>query len=79
MLTYRDGQLFKAVTRGNGEIGGSDYREMPSVVRPSSFHMPFKRENWCFAEKLVITYEDFRKINEQIEGCRCQIQKSRNL
>ena len=65
VLTYRDGQLFKAVTRGNGEIGEVITGNARVFVNlPLS--IPFKGELVLRGEA-VITYEDFRKINEQIE------------
>ena len=49
VLTYRDGQLFKAVTRGNGEIGEVITGNARVFVNlPLSIPL---RENWCFAEK----------------------------
>ena len=57
VLTYRDGTLFKAVTRGNGEIGevstpnAKVFVNIPLVI-------PFKGERVLRGEA-VISYGDF--------------------
>lgn len=77
VLTYRDGQLFKAVTRGNGEIGEVITGNARVFVNlPLS--IPFKGELVLRGEA-VITYEDFRKINEQIEDADARYKNPRNL
>ena len=65
VLTYRDGKLFKAVTRGNGEIG--------EVITPNAktfvnvpLQIPYQGELILRGEA-VITYADFEKINGEIE------------
>ena len=62
VLTYRDGQLYKAVTRGNGEIG--------EVITPNArvfenipLSIPHTGEV-VLAGEAVIRYSDFQKINE---------------
>ena len=77
VLTYRDGRLFKAVTRGNGEIG--------EVITPNArvfvnipLVIPFKGELVLRGEA-VITYEDFEKINEKIEDADARYKNPRNL
>ena len=38
VLTYRDGELFKAVTRGNGEVGRGHYQQCESIKNvPTSY------------------------------------------
>ena len=77
VLTYRDGQLFKAVTRGIGEIGEVITGNARVFVNlPLS--IPFKGELVLRGEA-VITYEDFRKINEQIEDADARYKNPRNL
>ena len=77
VLTYRDGQLFKAVTRGNGEIGEVITGNARVFVNlPLS--IPFKGELVLRGEA-VITYEDFRKINEQIEDADARYTNPRTL
>ena len=77
VLTYRDGTLFKAVTRGNGEIG--------EVITPNAkvfvnipLVIPFKGELVLRGEA-VISYEDFEKINEKIEDADARYKNPRNL
>ena len=66
VLTYRDGKLFKAVTRGNGEIG--------EVITPNAktfvnvpLQIPYQGELILRGEA-VITYADFEKINEDVDA-----------
>ncbi len=77
VLTYRDGGLYKAVTRGNGEIG--------EVITPNArvftnipLAIPFKGELILRGEA-VITYEDFDRINEKIEDVSAKYKNPRNL
>lgn len=77
VLTYREGKLFKAVTRGNGEVG--------EVITPNArtfinlpFQIPFQGELILRGEA-VITYEDFEKINAKIEDANARYKNPRNL
>ena len=77
VLTYRDGKLVKAVTRGNGEIG--------EVITPNAkvfvnipLMIPFQGELVLRGEA-VITYEDFERINEKIEDVDARYKNPRNL
>ena len=77
VLTYRDGALFKAVPRGNGEIG--------EVITPNAkgfvnipLKIPFQGELVLRGEA-VITYEDFERINEKIEDADARYKNPRNL
>ena len=77
VLTYKDGRLFKAVTRGNGEVGevitgnARTFINLPHVI-------PFKGELVLRGEA-VISYPDFEKINEQIEDVDAKYKNPRNL
>ncbi len=77
VLTYRNGQLFKAVTRGNGEIG-----EVVTANARTFINLPlaidFKGELILRGEA-VISYEDFEKINDQIEDESAKYKNPRNL
>lgn len=77
VLTFRDGQLFKAVTRGNGEIG-EVITGNASVFVNLPLSIPFKGELVLRGEA-VITYEDFRKINDQIADADARYKNPRNL
>lgn len=77
VLTYRNGKLMKAVTRGNGEIG--------EVVTNNAFKfknlplsIPFQNEVILRGEA-VITYSDFNKINENIADIEEKYKNPRNL
>ncbi len=77
VLTYRDGQLYKAVTRGNGEIG--------EVITPNAkvfenipLSIPHTGEVVLRGEA-VIRYSDFEKINEEIGDADSRYKNPRNL
>ena len=65
VLTYRDGKLFKAVTRGNGEIG-EVITPNARVFRNIPLSIPYKDELILRGEA-VIRYSDFERINRQME------------
>lgn len=77
VLTYRNGELFKAVTRGNGEIGevitgnARTFKNIP-------LNIAFKGELVLRGEA-VITYSDFEKINEEIPEAEAKYKNPRNL
>ena len=77
VLTYRDGRLFKAVTRGNGEIGEVITGNARVFVNVP-LAIPYQGELVLRGEA-VITYEDFRKINEQVEDADARYKNPRNL
>lgn len=77
VLTYRNGELFKAVTRGNGEIGEvitGNARTFKNVP----LNIAFKGELVLRGEA-VITYSDFEKINEEIPEAEAKYKNPRNL
>ena len=65
VLTYRDGRLFKAVTRGNGEIGEVITGHARVFVN-DPLAIPYQGE-LVFRGEAVLPYEDFRKIKEQTD------------
>lgn len=65
VLTYRDGKLFKAVTRGNGETG-EVVTENARTFRNIPLSVPFKG-TLILRGEAVIKYSDFERINLQIE------------
>ncbi|MBR5489470.1 MAG: NAD-dependent DNA ligase LigA, partial [Firmicutes bacterium] len=77
VLTYRDGQLFKAVTRGNGEIG-EVVTANAKVFKNLPMEIPFKGELVLRGEA-CIKYSDFEKINETIEEADSKYKNPRNL
>ncbi|MCR4708951.1 MAG: NAD-dependent DNA ligase LigA, partial [Clostridiales bacterium] len=62
VLTYRDGKLFKAVTRGNGEVG-EVITNNAKVFANLPLAIDFKGELVLRGEA-VITYKEFERINE---------------
>lgn len=77
VLTYEDGVLSKAVTRGNGEIGevitnnAKTFINLPHVI-------PYKGKLIIRGEA-VISYDDFEKINETIPEEGAKYKNPRNL
>jgi len=77
VLTYEDGQLLKAVTRGNGEIG-EVITNNARVFRNVPLSIPHKGEVILRGEA-VIRYSDFEKINAEIADEAAKYKNPRNL
>ena len=77
MLTYGDGTLQKAVTRGNGEIG-EVITNNARVFANIPLQIPYKGELVLRGEA-VINYSDFDKINEEIGEADARYKNPRNL
>lgn len=77
VLTYRDGKLEKAVTRGNGEIGEVITNNAKTFVN-LPLGIPFRGELVLRGEA-VISYSDFEKINREIEDGDAKYKNPRNL
>ena len=77
VLTYFDGKLAKAVTRGNGEIGevitnnAKTFKNLPLTIS--------HRGELVIRGEAVITYDDFEKINAGIEDVESKYKNPRNL
>ena len=77
VLTYENGELVKAVTRGNGEIGevitnnAKVFANIPNKI-PDNNTLVIRGE-------AVITYTDFERINETIEDVAAKYKNPRNL
>jgi len=77
VLTYEDGKLAKAVTRGNGEIGEVITGNAKTFVNlPMS--IPYKGRLILRGEA-IITYEDFEKLNATIADENAKYKNPRNL
>ena len=77
VLTYRNGTLDKAVTRGNGEVG-EVITNNARVFSNVPLNIDFKGELVLRGEA-VITYEDFEKINAGITDEGAKYKNPRNL
>ncbi len=77
VLTYRDGKLEKAVTRGNGEVG-EVVTGNARVFRNLPLKIPYQGELVLRGEA-VITYSDFEKLNREIEEEQAKYKNPRNL
>ena len=77
VLTYQQGKLFKAVTRGNGEIGevitnnAKTFKNIPLSI-PYEGRLVLRGE-------AIIKYSDFEKINREIEDAQAKYKNPRNL
>ena len=77
VLTYDEGKLQKAVTRGNGEVGEVITANAKTFVNlPLS--IPFKG-HLVLRGEAVIGYADFEKINEAISEADAKYKNPRNL
>ena len=65
VLTYQNGTLQKAVTRGNGEVG-EVITNNAKVFKNLPLHISYQGELILRGEA-IIGYRDFEKINEEIE------------
>lgn len=77
VLTYENGQLLKAVTRGNGVVGEvitNNARVFKNIPLRISF-----RGRLILRGEAVITYSDFEKINATIEDADAKYKNPRNL
>lgn len=77
VLTYREGKLAKAVTRGNGEIGevvtnnAKTFKNLPLSIAYQG--------ELILRGEAVISYPDFEKINHKIEDVEAKYKNPRNL
>ena len=77
VLTYRNGELYKAVTRGNGEVG-EVITNNAKVFKNVPLKIQYKGELVLRGEA-VISYSDFEKINAEIEDVDAKYKNPRNL
>lgn len=77
VLTYEDGKLVKAVTRGNGEIGEvitANARTFVNIPGAISY-----KGKLTIRGEAIITYSDFEKINASIVDADAKYKNPRNL
>ncbi|MCM1552178.1 MAG: NAD-dependent DNA ligase LigA, partial [Butyrivibrio sp.] len=77
VLTYNEGKLAKAVTRGNGEIG-----EVITNNAKTFKNLPLQiayRGELVLRGEAVISYSDFEKINKEIPDEEDKYKNPRNL
>ena len=77
VLTYKEGKLVKAVTRGNGQVG-EVITNNARVFKNIPVSIPFQGELILRGEA-VIKYSDFEKINQTIEDVGARYKNPRNL
>lgn len=77
VLTYENGSLTKAVTRGNGDIG-EVITNNAKVFQNIPLQIAYKGELILRGEA-VITYSEFERINEEIEDAEARYKNPRNL
>lgn len=77
VLTYENGELIKAVTRGNGEVG-----EVITQNARTFINIPLKikdKGKMVIRGEAVISYSDFELINSMIEKDEDKYKNPRNL
>lgn len=77
VLTYRNGELYKAVTRGNG-VTGEVITNNAKVFRNVPYRIPYESELVLRGEA-IIKYSDFEKLNASIEDVDAKYKNPRNL
>lgn len=77
VLTYQGGELLKAVTRGNGEVG-EVITNNAKVFKNIPLRIRYQGELILRGEA-VITYQDFEEINSHIEDVDAKYKNPRNL
>ena len=77
VLTYENGELEKAVTRGNGVVG-EVVTNNARVFRNIPLKIPYVGRLVLRGEA-IITYSDFERINESIEDVDARYKNPRNL
>ncbi len=77
VLTYSDGKLIKAVTRGNGEVG-EVVTNNAKVFKNLPISIGYKGTLTIRGEA-IIRYSDFEKINADIEDVEAKYKNPRNL
>ena len=79
VLTYQDGALVKAVTRGNGEVGEvitNNARVFANLPLTLSQSLP---GTLILRGEAVIRYSDFHRINKEIPDAEAKYKNPRNL
>ncbi len=77
VLTYRDGELYKAVTRGNGEVG-EVITNNARMFRNIPLRIAYQGELILRGEA-IIGYKEFERINAEIEDVDAKYKNPRNL
>lgn len=77
VLSYEKGELVKAVTRGNGQVG-EVITNNAKVFKNVPLNIPYQGKLILRGEA-IIKYSDFKKINEEIEEADAKYKNPRNL
>lgn len=77
VLSYEKGELVKAVTRGNGQVG-EVITNNAKVFKNVPLNIPYQGRLTLRGEA-IIKYSDFKKINEEIEETDAKYKNPRNL
>ncbi len=78
VLTYENGQLVKAVTRGNGEVG-EVVTSNAKVFENVPVSIPFNSGTLTLRGEAFIKYSDFEQINRDIPEVDAKYKNPRNL
>ena len=77
VVTYENGELVKALTRGNGEVG-ENITNNAKVYKNIPLKIPYKG-TLVLRGEAIITYSEFERINAEIEDVTAKYKNPRNL
>ncbi|MFU0826704.1 MAG: DNA ligase [Lachnoclostridium sp.] len=77
VLTYKEGKLFSAVTRGNGEVG-EVITNNAKVFKNIPLNIKYTKDLVLRGEALI-KYSDFERINAEIDDVDAKYKNPRNL
>lgn len=77
VLTYNNGKLAKAVTRGNGDVG-EVITANAQAFENVPYRIPYKGQTVIRGEA-VIKYSDFERINHSLDEAEAKYKNPRNL
>lgn len=77
VATYDDGKLTKLLTRGDGIIGTNITKKAPAI-NGIPIGVPF-RGHLVVRGEILISYDDFKRINDEIEDEEKKYKNPRNL
>ncbi len=77
VITYENGELTKALTRGNG-TEGENITNNARVYKNIPFKIPYKG-TLVLRGEAIITYSEFERINAEIEDVTAKYKNPRNL
>ncbi len=69
---YRDGKMFQALTRGDGEIG-EDVTENARTIRSLPLQIRKRKGDWEVRGEVVFNKKSFERLNEENEAAKSRL------